>query len=397
MLRIGRTASVWVAAALLLATMVVAASPTDAQEDAGSIRVVHGVSDLGPIDVYIDGRLAVVGAAFPSATVPLQLAGGDHRLSAVATGGALDSPLVDSVVSVEPGTSAEIALVGSAADMPAVLFPVDTSSLDADRARLRVVHGSPDAGPLDVSFVGGDAIFPTVEFLTASEYAELPAGAYTLDLRTPGSEVATIFLPELELAPGEVVDVYVIGQAADAGVQSLVVRTAVEVTPLVGLSASIRQGTCADPGAEVASIGIVAEPRGASVGGDSGAPVRNGFGSAPVAFDAAVAAPHAIVLGSSEAADSGIVACGTIAGALTDDGALAIPLRGADGASVGVAVVAPGVLDPSAIDVSVFVLPAAEPAAGQSDTSDAGNAAGSAGADDAVVVDVAPATPASDS
>ncbi len=300
---------------------------------------------------------------------------------------------MDSVVTVEPGVGAVIALVGSAGDMPAVLFPVDGSILDADRARLRVVHGSPDAGPLDVSFVGGDAIFPTVEYMTASEYAEVPAGIYALDLRAPGAEAASISLPDLSLAPGEVADVYVVGQAADASVQLLVVRTVVGVEPLIGQAANLRAGTCAAPGAVLAPLGVVTEPRGASVGTGGVEPVRTGFGSAPVAFDDVVGADHVIAVGSSGAEDSAVVACGSIAGALTDDGSLAIPLGGADGAPAGVAVVAPGVLDPSSIDVSIFLMPGPEPAPGASDaaigdgeTSDAPGAA--------VAVEAAAATPA---
>lgn len=383
----------WLATALLVAATIFAVMPVAAQEDVGTIRVVHGVSDLGPIDIFVDGRLAVVGAGFPSATVPLQLSAGDHRLAIVATGGSLDAPLVDSVVTVEPGAGAVIALVGGGGDMPAVLFPVDGSTLDADRARLRVVHGSPDAGPLDVSFVGGDAIFPTVEYMTASEYAEVPAGIYALDLRAPGAEAASISLPDLSLAPGEVADVYVVGQAADASVQLLVVRTIVGVEPLIGQAANLRTGTCAAPGAVLAPLGVVTEPRGASVGNGGVEPVRNGFGSAPVAFDDAVGAPHVVAVGSSEAEDSAVVACGSIAGALTDDGSLAIPLGGADGAPLGVAVVAPGVLDPSSIDVSIFLMPGTGSAPGASDaaisdgeTSDAPGAA--------VAVEAAPATPA---
>lgn len=392
---IGRVAGAGLAAALLLVAVVVAALPVAAQDDdaTGTIRIVHGVSDLGPIDVYIDGRLAVVGAMFPSATVPLDLVAGDHRLAVVASGSSLDAPLVDSDITVSPGAGAQIALVGGAVDMPAVLFPVDAASLDADRARLRVVHGSPDAGPLDVSFIGGDAIFPTVEYMAASDYAELPAGTYALDLRTPGAELATVSLPDLVLAPGDVVDVYVVGQVADASVQPLVVPTAVAVTPLVGRAATVREGTCDDPGDVVATIAIVTEPRGATVGVGGGEPIENGFGSAPLAFDVAVAAPHVIAIGASEEADAEMVACGAIAGSLTDDGALAIPIVGVGGGPDGVAVIAPGVLDPTTTDVSVFVLPVADsaapsPASEPGDVSSANDAA-----DGAAVVDVAPATP----
>lgn len=390
---IERVASAGLAVALLLVVAFAASPPAAAQTDPGTVRIVHGVSDLGPIDVYIDGRLAVVGATFPSATDPLTLAAGDHRIAATASGSGLNAAIIDSALTVEPGTSADIAVVGSAADMPAILFPVDTSSLDADRARLRVVHGSADAGPLDVSFVGGDAIFPTVEYRAASEYAEVPAGTYALDVRAPGAELPTITLPDLVLAPGEVADVYVVGQVADATIQPLVVRTAVAVTPLVGRAVTLREGTCTDPGAVVATLGIATRPRGADVGSGGGEPIENGFGSAPVAFDAAVAAPHLIAIGASEADDAEVVACGPIAGSLTDDGALAIALNGAGGDPRGVAVIAPGVLDPSAIDVSVFLLPAPETSPALPAADDDGGettAPGDAGG----VSEIAPATPA---
>lgn len=341
-----------------------------AQADApATVRIIHGVSDVGPIDLYIDGAIAVVGAAFPSVTDPLSLPAGEHRIVVTPSGAGPEAALVESTLPLDPGATDEIAVVGSAAALSGILFEIDRSPLPAGQARFRVVHVSPDAGPVDPALVGGDTLFPTVDYRRATEYADLPAGVYPLELRVSGTDVLTLAVPDLELAAGVVTDVYLVGQAADGTLQALVVTTTVEGTiAVVGQVASLRAGTCAEPGGEVAALAPVAEPAGAAVGTTAGGPVTTGFATAPVAFDALVAADHVVAVAAADG--SGLVACGAIGGRLTDDGSLVVALRDpAAGSAAGVAVLSPNALDPAATDVSVFLL-GVPPAA----TSDGGGA-----------------------
>ena len=369
----------------VLLAMLIAVLPATAlgQEDGASVRVVHGVSDAGPLDLYIDGAIAVVGATFPSVTDPLSIEGGEHRIVVAPSGSGIDAALVDSTRTIEAGTTAEIAVAGSVAGLNAVLFEVDRSALADDQARIRVVNASPDAGPIDASIVGGGVIFPSVDYLLATEYAEVAAGVYPLELQLASGAVDPLAVPDLALEAGTVTDVYVVGQVADGTLQPLLVgaralggvRTGTETETEQGDSvraptadsgprpSSLRAGTCEALGDEVAAISEVTAATGVEVGPQSGVAIANGFATVPVAFDAIVAADHAIVVGDGVPA-----ACGAVGGRLTDDGSLVVPLLADTGAARGVAVLFPNVLDPTATDISVFFVP-------QSTSDDSGSAA----------------------
>jgi hypothetical protein len=386
-----RSAWVRVAATIGALAVLIGTLPaiTWAQDGRASVRVIHGVSDAGPIDLYIDGAIAVVGASFPSVTDPLDIEGGEHRIVVAPSGSGPDAALVDSTLTIDAGTTAEIAVVGGLTGLNAVLFAVDRSPLADGEARIRIVHASPDAGSIDPVIVDADALFPSIDYLLATEYVEVAAGGYSLELRLADDETEPLTVPDLEIEADTVTDVYVVGQVGDGTLQPLLVgaraqegepvvveEPADEAPPLdadpaidadadAGAGAasavaeslpgpvSLRAGTCAELGNEVAPIAEVAAASGAEVGPQGGPAIGNGFATIPVAFEAIVAAEHAIVVGGDDAP----TACGEVGGRLTEDGALAVPLLAGNGAPRGVAVLYPNVLDPTTTDVSVFVVP----------------------------------------
>lgn len=71
-----------------------------------------------------------------------------------------------------------------------------------DQARLRVAHGSPDAPAVDV-LVDGDAVVEGLEFRGVTDYLEVPAGEYTVEVQL-SEDGATVFGPvDVELAAAD--------------------------------------------------------------------------------------------------------------------------------------------------------------------------------------------------
>lgn len=366
-----------------------------AQDEQASVRLIHGVPDLGPVDLYIDEALAVVGATFPSVTDPLMVAGGDHRVTVTPSGYGLDQALVDSVIAIDPGTTDEVAIVGSAQRVGAVLFPMDRSELVEDRARIRIVHASPDAGPLDPIVANGDQLFPKVEFQQSTEYAEVPLGVFPMAMLFSDSKAVALDLPDLVLEPGTVTDLYILGRLSDGTIQPLIVRGEARVVPLAGFGARLRQGACVEKGATLQEIGIVSEPRGRVVGSPAGEPVNSLNATIPIPFDQILGAVTSIEITVSEKPDAAVAACAEIGGPLADDGALAVALRSSGSGDLqGVAVLAPSVLDPAQTDVSLLLAPAIASADAAAPVSDAPNAAPPAVAAEQAQAPVAPTTAA---
>ena len=361
-----------VTAALLLTTRITRAVQDGADAAEASVRIVHGIADAGPLDVYIDGSLALIGIIFAETSSELDLAPGEHQFAVVASGGPPQEALASGSIALENDTPYYASLFGTTAAASVGLFAIDERPLSGSQARFRIINGAPDAGEIVPVFSGGEALSEPLAFGDAAQYAAIDAGAYDLDLLDAVSGAALLSLPQTSFGEGVTTDIFVVGLLADGSLQALVESLAVEIERPTGRSASIVAGTCADAGELVADLGIVQEGQGDAVGVLETPAVSQGFGLAAAPFGALISAPHAVTVNEPEAAGGGVIACGEIGGRLTDTGALVIALNHAGStATAGVAVLAPGLEDPETTGVSVFLTTgeapgsaAATPAAG---------------------------------
>jgi hypothetical protein len=331
------------------------------------VRVVHGMAGGGPLDVYIDGSLALIGLVFPETSGEFLLEGGEHQFAAVPTGSSLDDAIVAGTIALGAGAQTYLTIVGTPDSASLGLFQVDSGLLEAGRARFRVINGIPDGGEIVPAFSGGEAISTPLGFGDATEYAAIDAGTYDLDLLDAVSGVPLLSLPQTPFAEGTVTDVILVGQVADGTLQGLIETTATAAAPVAqaaGQSAHIMAGSCDESGTLVADLGLVRVGQGEAVGTPDVLIVANGFGVAAVPFATLIGAPHAITVTAGGGAADDVVVCGDIGGQLTENGALIISLRSPDTlAANGIAVIAPGLEDPNATGVSIFL--AAEGPVGQ--------------------------------
>jgi Domain of unknown function (DUF4397) len=326
--------------------------PTGAQDDSQTrVRVVHGLEGVGPVDIYVDGGLALIGLAEGDTSGELRLASGDHQLAVVPSGTSPDGALVAGGITLRAGREVYATLVGTA-DAPSVgLFLVDDRPLDAGRARFRIINGALDSSIVP-AFAGGDALTEPLGFGDASEYSQIDAGVYDLDFLDEASGTVLLSLAGAEFAEGTANDILIVGQAATGTLATIVETQPVEVTRPTGRSGQIVTGTCDEPGDLVADLGLILPGQGATVGVSNAEPTSQAYASAAVPFDTLTAAPHSILV-RSEGGD--IVACGEVGGSLTDTGSLVIALEG-ESSSHGVAVVAPGLDAPDTTGVSLFMV-----------------------------------------
>jgi hypothetical protein len=251
----------------------------------------------------------------------------------------------------------DLAMVGTLNELRFDLIPIDLRPLDPGRARLRVIHGSPDTGPLDPAFSGGDVLFPTVDYAGKTDYAELDAGTYDLEVRYAGTDTPVLQLPGTVLDAGTATDFVVVGEVADATLQGLLVTSSPGIYQPVGRPAQVRAGGCGAALDKKAGTPLndVLAPHGDSFGQSQAATAESSFTTIAVSLDDLLAADHAVVVTRSPD-EPEVIACGEIGGGLTDVGALVVGLREQNGSGfAGVAVLAANVTDPATTDVSLFL------------------------------------------
>jgi hypothetical protein len=190
------------------------------------VRVLHAAPAAPEVAVYATAPNADLAAESPLGTFefggelgPVEVPAGDYQirvtLPAAAPGaaptvvydagtvglGALDDLLIVAVENTGPG-DAPISLVVLSPAGPAELLDVDTP------ARLRVVHASPDAPPVDV-VVNDDFSAPLLEdvpFPAASGYTPpdgVPPGDYNVKVTPAGNPGVVAIDADVSLAAGE--------------------------------------------------------------------------------------------------------------------------------------------------------------------------------------------------
>lgn len=356
-----RVSVVLCAIAALLGSFLANDDPALARQESAearsAIRIVHGIANAGPLDVYIDGRIALIGIAFGDSSGDLALDAGEHAFAIVPFGGALDASIAEGQISLEDETRSYAALLGTVDEASVGLYGIDERPVDAGRARFRVISGVPDATEITPAFAGGDALSEPLGFGDASQYAAIDAGVYDLEMLDAATGASMLSLPQTPIAEGTATDIILIGQVSDGTLQALVTPTSLTAVPIEGQVARLHSGECDALGAMVADLGVVQAGQGAAVGVADTPAVAQGFGLAPLSFTALTATPHALAVFDTANADGSALACGEIGGQLTDTGALVVAmLDGAASGPNGVAVLAPALENPEATGVSIFLI-----------------------------------------
>jgi hypothetical protein len=213
------------------AALVAIPAPARAQDETetdATVRVVHASPGAPNIDVLVDGQAVIQDLAFGSATDYLALPDGDHTIQVVPTGQTADSALIDTDLNVDAGDAYVFVAMNRLNEIEGKVFDVNVDDVDSGKARVRVIHASPDAGEVDVSVSGGDEWFGGLNFDDASDYKDVDAGTYSLDVKGDGDRVL-LTAQNLELTDGNVYDIIALGQIADNTLAVLPLVTVVTV------------------------------------------------------------------------------------------------------------------------------------------------------------------------
>ena len=198
------------------------------------VRVVHASPDAPAVDVLVDGSRALENLAFGNASDYVALPAGEHQVQVVPTGGDASQAVIDETLTLEGGKAYEVAAVGNVADIAPLVLEVDLGPLAAGKARVRAVHASPDAPAVDVAVTGGPVLFENAAFPAGTDYAEVDAGTYDLEIRPTGTTDVALAVPGVAIEEGQVYDIFAIGLVGDGTLAAL---------PLVATAADGIMGT----------------------------------------------------------------------------------------------------------------------------------------------------------
>ncbi|GAB3541043.1 hypothetical protein GCM10027443_39810 [Pontibacter brevis] len=87
----------------------------------------------------------------------------------------------------------------------------DLTEPAANNAHVRFVHLSPDAPAVDVAVQGGDVLFSNRSLRSVTDFAPVPAGTYTLEVRPAGSTTAVLTIPDVTLSDNDIYTIFARG------------------------------------------------------------------------------------------------------------------------------------------------------------------------------------------
>src|SRR4029453_1670214 len=241
-------------------TALALASPAFAQEGGGQaqVRVAHLAPDAPNVDVYVNGDPVLTDVPYTTVSDYLSLPAGTQQVTVYATGDTT-SPVIDTPVELAAGGAYTVAAVGLVADgsLTAQVYQDDLRDPASGNAKVRVVHASPDAGPVDVVPRGGQALVAGLTVPEASPYAEVPAGTYTLDVNAAGTNKTALTVPDATLASGGVYSAFAVGTVFADSLNVLLVQDnaggSASASTTASASASASASSMASPSASATS------------------------------------------------------------------------------------------------------------------------------------------------
>ncbi|GIW08830.1 MAG: cell wall anchor [Dehalococcoidia bacterium] len=199
--------------AALLSGAIVLPVTSSAQSGTANVRAWHASPDAPAVDVYVDGQRAIANLAFghvsPYAAVPA----GERRIQVFAAGAnpASATAVIDARVSPMPGRNYSVIATGPVAEIAPIVVEDAISPPGQGKTKVRVLHLSPDAPPVDIAVTGGPVLVRNLAFRDVTPYLELDAGTYNLEVRVAGTNQVALALPNTRLQAGDVLSVAAIG------------------------------------------------------------------------------------------------------------------------------------------------------------------------------------------
>ena len=175
-----------------------------------ALRVIHNSPDAPAVDVVVNDDFAnplVPGLEFPSATGFVEVAPATYNVK-VTPAGTPGTIVIDTDLTLEAGVEYSVYATGLLAEIEAQVL-VDERRPVATEAQLRILHGSPSAGAVDIfaTAPGVDITtvtpnFSNVAFRAETGYVQLAPGTYTVTVTPTGTTTAAIGPIDITLDAG---------------------------------------------------------------------------------------------------------------------------------------------------------------------------------------------------
>jgi hypothetical protein len=182
-------------------------------EDKAGVRFIHASPDAPAVDIAVagcGGPVLFQEASFRESLPYLEVDEGLYDIEVRIAGTGTVALLVEGVM-LSAGANYTIFATGLAGDGSLGALALEDASLPA---KLRVAHLSPDAPDVDV-WVNGGRVLEGVPFQAVSDYLEVPAGSYQIQVTPAGANEPVVIDATVDLGINKAYTVAATGLLAD--------------------------------------------------------------------------------------------------------------------------------------------------------------------------------------
>ncbi len=155
--------------------------------DAAQARVVHLSADAPAVDIApVGGDPIITDLSYGENSSYLNVPPGSYELE-VRAAGTTDAVVTLPPITLDAGTSSSAFAVGSLEDESFTVVPALDASIPTT-AQVRILHGSPDAPPIDI-VVNGARVFGNLPFGLSSPYLTVPVGENLIQVIPSGGSL----------------------------------------------------------------------------------------------------------------------------------------------------------------------------------------------------------------
>ncbi|MFC7134617.1 MULTISPECIES: DUF4397 domain-containing protein [Salinibaculum] len=189
------------------------------------IRIGHCSPDAPNVDIQVDGETAFEDVGFRDLSDYTSLAPGEHMVR-IKPAGSTDT-VIELNASLDEDTRYTALATGMLDDIEATVFVDDPGDVPTGKAHVRFIHASPDAPRVGISVRDGPDLFKRQQFRSASDYEQVDAGSYDLDVIPTGNREPALSLDGIEFSGGAAYSAIAVGLVEDGSLDALLVEDTV--------------------------------------------------------------------------------------------------------------------------------------------------------------------------
>lgn len=206
-------------------------TPMAPEASTANARVIHTSYDAPAVDILVDNAVAVSNLAYGESSGYAKLDAGTRNVK-VTVAGTTTPAVIEANLPLAANKDYTVFAVNAVASIEAVVAE-DARAANSGKAKIRLLHASPDAPAVDVKLNSGSgpAVFSNVAFKDISGYIEVDGGSYTFAITAAGSTSEVVVFDPVTVANGGVYTVVAHGTLNDADAFPFAVRVFVDINP----------------------------------------------------------------------------------------------------------------------------------------------------------------------